>query len=107
MAVGVLGVIATVLPILGSGYILSRFGRRAGTRAWSSAGNVRFGQPGLAAAGVAAAALPFMWWPNGEYRPLQPGEKGTITEAFEAVSSIGSGRPGLTPEREAELGGAD
>ena len=107
MAVGALGVIATVLPILGSGYILSRFGRRAGTWAWSSAGNVPFGRPGLAAAGVAAAAaLAFMWWPNGEYRPLQPGEKGTITEAFEAVSSIGGGRPGLTPEREAELGGA-
>jgi putative peptide zinc metalloprotease protein len=104
---GVLGVMATVLPILGSGYILSRFGRKAGGWAWSGAGNLRFGQPGLVVATVAAAAaLTFLWWPNGEYRPIQPGETGRVGDAFQAVSSLRTGRPALTPERQAELGGA-
>ncbi|MFN2505635.1 MAG: hypothetical protein ABR540_15625 [Acidimicrobiales bacterium] len=105
--VGALGVMATVLPVLGSGYILSRIVRRAGSWAWSGAGNVPLGQPGVVLAGVAVtAALTFLWWPNGEYRPIQPGERGRISEALEAVSSLGTGRPALTPERESELGGA-
>jgi hypothetical protein len=67
----------------------------------------RLGRPALALAGiVVAAGLAYTLWPNGEYRPIQPGEKGTAGEIFEAVSAIGTGRPGLTPEREAELGGA-
>ena len=53
-----------------------------------------------------AGALAFTWWPNGEYRPIQPGERGTVTDAIEAVESVGTGRPGLTPETEEELDGA-
>jgi len=106
-AVGLLGIFAITLPVAGSGYALSRFGRKSGAWAWSSAGKVRLGQPGLALAGVVVAAgLASTLWPNGEYKPIQPGEKGTAGEVFEAVSAIGSGRPGLTAERQAELGGA-
>jgi putative peptide zinc metalloprotease protein len=105
--VGLFGVTAIILPVAGSGYALSRFGRRASTWAWTSAGHVRFGRPGLALAGtVAAAALAFTLWPNGEYRPIQPGERGTLADAVQAVAALDTGRPGLTPEREAELGGA-
>ena len=104
---GVLGIAAVTLPVAGSGYILSRLTRRTGTWAWTSAGTVRFGQPALAVVGVlAAAGIAFTLWPNGEYRPIQPGERGTATEALRAVSSVGTGRPALTPEKEAELGGA-
>ena len=55
-------------------------------------------------AGVALAA--FTWWPNGDYRPIQPGERGTIQGGLRSVAAISSGRPSLTPERERELGGA-
>jgi hypothetical protein len=58
---------------------------------------------GLAAA-VAAAA--FVLLPNGDYRPIQPGEKGTIQGSFTAATHISTGRPGLTEERAGELGGA-
>ncbi len=107
VAVGVLGVIAIGLPVLGSGYAVSRFGRRAGSWGWSQAGEIRFGRPVMALLTVAlAGALVFTWWPNGEYRPIQPGERGTVTDAVAAVSAIDTGRPGLTAETEADLDGA-
>ena len=107
VATGLLGIFAISLPVAGSGYVLSRFGRRTGSWAWSSAGTVRFGQPVLAVVGVAAAAgLAFTLWPNGEYRPIQPGEKGTVGEIAKAVTALPTGRPSLTPEKEAELRGA-
>ena len=48
--------------------------------------------------GVAAAvaAIAFIWWPNGDYEPIRPGEKGTVTEAIKSVAEIPSGRPSLT-----------
>ena len=107
VAVGVLGIVAITLPIAGSSYALARFGRRSSSWAWTSAGNVRFGQPSMALVGaVAAAGLAFTLWPSGEYRPLQPGERITAADALQAASSLRTGRPGLTPQREAELGGA-
>ncbi|HEX6597295.1 MAG TPA: hypothetical protein VF045_10185, partial [Acidimicrobiales bacterium] len=105
--VGGLGIAAVTLPIAGSGYILARLTRRSGSWAWTGAGSFRFGQPALAVIGMTAAAgLAFTLWPNGEYRPIQPGERGTAAEAFRAVQSVGTGRPALTPQREAALGGA-
>jgi len=58
----------------------------------------------VAAGGLALAA--FTWWPNGEYQPIQPGEKGTLASGVEAILAVPSGRPALTSERQAELGGA-
>ena len=106
--VGGLGVVAIALPVLGSGYAVSRFGRRAGSWGWSQAGEIRFGRPMMALLTVGlAGALAFTWWPNGEYRPIQPGERGTVADAIDGVSeSVGTGRPGLTPETEEELDGA-
>jgi putative peptide zinc metalloprotease protein len=105
--VGVLGVFALALPVAGSAYSLTRFGRRGGAWAWSSAGNVRFGQPALALAALTmAAGAAFTLWPNGEYRPIQPGERGTVADLAQGVTNLATGRPALTPEREAELGGA-
>jgi hypothetical protein len=48
----------------------------------------------------------FIWWPNGDYRPIQPGEKGTLASGVSSFKDIGTGRPSLTVEREAELKGA-
>jgi putative peptide zinc metalloprotease protein len=106
-AAGAFGMVAVTLPIAGSGYLFARLARRTSGWAWTSAANLRFGQPALAVAGfVAVAGLAFTLWPNGDYRPIQPGERGTAAGALRAASSVGTGRAGLTPEREAELGGA-
>ena len=52
------------------------------------------------------AFVGYLWWPNGEYRPIQPGEKGTIQGAVQQFQHIDTGRPGLTQQREQQLGGA-
>lgn len=67
------------------------------------------GRPGRRAAVILAftAAFPlatFTWWPNGAYRPIQPGERGTIEGGLHSVAAIPSPRPALTPDGEQELG---
>ena len=52
------------------------------------------------------AGLAYLWLPNGEYKPIQPEERGTLTELTGATREIRDGRPGLTEDRERDLGGA-
>ena len=96
-----------ILPAAGLALTATRVGRRAGGGAlrWSS------GRPGrqtaMAAALAGAVALAAVsWWPNGEYRPIQPGERGTLVGAIGQLAAIPSGRPSLTAARQAQLGGA-
>lgn len=91
----VLSLVALLLPVASSIYLLSRLAVRA-------AGN-RYGRVLLAAAAIGAA---WLWWPNGEYRPLQRDEQLRVQDGVRAVSAVSSGRPGLTEERADELDGA-
>ena len=52
------------------------------------------------------ALLGFVWYPNGDYKPIQPGERGTVQGAIGQLKSFSTGRPGLPGERERDLGGA-
>ncbi len=102
--VGVLAIGALILPIAGTVCILFRTARRLATRAWGATS----GRPvwrSLAAGGAVAAtaAVTVLWWPNGEYEPIRPGERGTLTQGVKAVRDVGTGRPGLTQERADEL----
>jgi putative peptide zinc metalloprotease protein len=95
------------LPAAGIAYSSSRAGSRAFTGGWRwSEGSVarRFSFLGGTAALVALVG--FLWWPNGEYKPIQTKERGTIPGAIAQFSEIASGRPSLTPQREQALGGA-
>ena len=106
-AASALQMAALCLPIAGMTATAGRLGRRVvgGAWRWSEGDAVRRGGLGvLLTAGVALAA--FTWWPNGEYRPIQPGEKGTVGSGVQALSAVPTGRPSLTPEREAQLDGA-
>ena len=40
------------------------------------------------ASSAAAVFLGYIWWPNGDYRPIQPGEKGTIQGALQQFAAI-------------------
>ncbi|MEA2266608.1 MAG: putative peptide zinc metalloprotease protein, partial [Solirubrobacteraceae bacterium] len=96
-----------VLPAAGLGYTVVRVtGRSAsGARRWASGAPGRQVALGLVTAvGVAVAA--FSLWPNGEYRPVQPGERGTLTGVVNEVAALPTGRPSLTPQRQRQLGGA-
>ena len=59
----------------------------------------------VAVGGVAGAvaAIAFVWWPNGDYEPIRPGEKGTVTEAIKSIEEIPSGRPSLSAEQAARF----
>jgi putative peptide zinc metalloprotease protein len=102
-----LQMVVLALPALGFAYTLARIAKRSGAGAWRwSAGN------GVRRAGVAIGAaavvggIGWLWWPHGEYRPIQPGERGTIAGALRQIAEIPSGRPALTEERQRQLGGA-
>jgi hypothetical protein len=104
-AVAVLSVLALALPCLAIIVSLSRAGLRAGggLRRWASgsAGRVAFASVvSVAVVGFAAYTL----WPNGDYEPIRPGERGTVGEALGAVRSIPSGRPAFSPAREERYG---
>ena len=106
-AASALQMIGLCLPVAGMVATSGRLGRRVvgGAWRWSDGDPVRRGGLGLLLAGGLALAA-FTWWPNGEYRPIQPGERGTIASGVDAISAIPTGRPGLTRERAVELDGA-
>jgi putative peptide zinc metalloprotease protein len=96
-----------ILPAAGLAYTAARVGRRSvvGAVSWSA------GHPerqavlgGVAAAAVAIAA--FSWWPNGDYRPIQPGERGTLSGFVQQIAALPTARPSLTAARRQQLGGA-
>jgi putative peptide zinc metalloprotease protein len=96
-----------VLPCAGIALTTARVGGRLGGAAWSWSDGEPVRRTGLVTAAAAGLALvAFTWWPNGEYRPIQPGERGTIQGALASLAEVPSGRPSLTVERERELGGA-
>ena len=106
-AAGAVQLALLVLPCAGVALTTARVGGRVGGAAWSWSDGEPVRRTGLvtvAAAGLTLVA--FTWWPNGEYRPIQPGERGTIQGAVASLADVPTGRPSLTAEREVELGGA-
>jgi putative peptide zinc metalloprotease protein len=98
---------ALALPVAGMTATSGRIGRRivGGALSWSEGDAVRRGGLlVLLTGGLALAA--FTWWPNGEYRPIQPGERGTVASGVQAIQAVPTGRPALTRQREKQLHGA-
>jgi putative peptide zinc metalloprotease protein len=105
--VGVIQLIALVLPLAGISYTITRATGRIVGGAWSWAEGAALRQAlVLAVAFVAGGVATYVLIPNGDYRPIQPGERGTLQGGVRQFASVTGGRPGLTPEREEELGGA-
>jgi putative peptide zinc metalloprotease protein len=104
-ALGVVQFVALVLPCAALTLTATRIGRRAGSGmiGWASGSAAR---SALAAAGTLAAVglAAWTWWPNGDYEPIRPGERGTLSEVASSVREIPSGRPAWTPAREARHG---
>jgi putative peptide zinc metalloprotease protein len=107
LAVGVLKVLALALPCLGIALSVGRLGLRTGggVKRWASGSAWRASLAGAVCAGLIGLAA-YTWWPNGDYAPLRPGERGTVGEAIRAVRSIPSGRPAFSPAREERFGDA-
>jgi putative peptide zinc metalloprotease protein len=92
---------ALILPAAAISISLARSGRMAGLGLWRwSSGSV----PRRAAVTVlfaaAAGAVAYTWWPNGDYQPIRPGERGTVGEAVRAIPDFTTGRPSFTEASE-------
>jgi putative peptide zinc metalloprotease protein len=102
-----LQMVVLALPAVGFAYTAARVAARGGTGAWRWSAGSAARRAVVAAAGAAVvAAIAYTWWPNGDYRPIQPGERGTLTGAVEQIKDAPSGRASLTPERARQLHGA-
>jgi putative peptide zinc metalloprotease protein len=99
--------IMLALPAAGITYSSTRAGSKAlgGGWRWSEGSPARRLALLAVTAGV-VGLIAFLWWPNGEYKPIQPQERGTIPGAIAQFSELATGRPALTPEREEVLEGA-
>jgi putative peptide zinc metalloprotease protein len=95
------------LPALGMALSSSRAGGKAFKGAWNWSEGAPVRRLGVISGTAAVIALlGFVWYPNGDYKPIQRGERGTIQGAAAQLGQIPTGRPALTPEREQRLGGA-
>jgi putative peptide zinc metalloprotease protein len=107
---GVVGVLQAgflVLPIAGITATFARIGKRISTGAWAwSTGSLPRRLAILVTLGAAAGLAAFIWFPNGEYRPIQPAERGTLQGGVQQFADVSTGRPALTEQRERDLGGA-
>jgi putative peptide zinc metalloprotease protein len=106
-AFGIFQMLVLALPVLGIVVTFSRLGQRIAVGSWRKTEGRPAGRAGLVLATAAAAVfVGYIWWPNGDYRPIQPGERGTLAGAVDQFGAISTGRPGLTAERAQQLGGA-
>jgi putative peptide zinc metalloprotease protein len=94
VAVGLVAMAAVALPVLSMSYLLVRVVRRTGLRVWrATAERPPLRTLAVVAAVVAAALLAWAWWPNGQYRPIEPNESGTLLDAGRSAQPIDADTP--------------
>jgi putative peptide zinc metalloprotease protein len=105
VAAGLIQASALVLPIVGITYTLTRMSLRLGSASWRWSEHAPLRRVLVVAIGVTIAAVAgYVLRPNGDYRAIQPGERGTLLGAIGQFRALPTGRPGLTEERARELG---
>src|SRR3954454_3680765 len=106
-ATGVVQLALLVLPCMGMVLTSGRVGGRGCRSAWcwSEGEPLRRGVLRIGAVGDVGLSA-FVWWPNGDYRPIQPTERGTVQAAVRDLRALPTGRAALTVQRQRDLGGA-
>jgi putative peptide zinc metalloprotease protein len=104
IGVGVVRMLMLVLPVVAMSVSLGRTTKLTGLGLvrWSRGSAPRTAVAAIAGA-AALGALGYVLWPNGDYEPIRPGERGTVGEALSAVREAPGGRPYFTPEHEVAL----
>jgi putative peptide zinc metalloprotease protein len=104
---GILQMLILLLPAAGLVVTFARTALRLGTGVWTKTeGHDAARAVSLLAGAAAVAGLAFMWWPNGDYKPIQRSERGTIRGALDQFVGVPTGRASLTPQRAKRLHGA-
>ena len=107
VATGGLQLVALALPVAALGLTLARISSRVGRRTWRwSEGSPRR-RAGLVSVAATSVAVIGFTWAQGDYRPIQPGERGTIQDGvrdlLDRPSAIpgGAGEAGKAPAAQA------
>jgi len=104
---GVIQSTALMLPLAGASYTITRGSGKILTGAWGWSQGAPLRRALVLGTGVLITGVAgWVLLPNGEYRPIQPTERGTLQGGLRQFGALPTGRPGLTEERERELGGA-
>jgi putative peptide zinc metalloprotease protein len=86
VTVALLSMAAVALPVLSMSYLLVRVVRRGWLRVWRATAGHRARRTLAVIAGVTGIALlAWAWWPQGQYRPIQPDESGTLFDSAEPI----------------------
>src|SRR5437764_11311151 len=92
---GVVQMLILVLPVLGIVVTFWRTGFRVSRGLWTKTEGAPAARlAGAMALGTGAVFLAYTWWPNGDYRPIQRGERGTFAGAVTQFEQVSTGRPG-------------
>ncbi len=79
----VLALIAVVIPVLGVSFIVTRMVRQlVGSALRRTQGRPVRRTGALLLGAAVVAGLAWVWWPHGNYRVIQPGERGVLQQAF-------------------------
>jgi putative peptide zinc metalloprotease protein len=105
-ATGVLEILVLAVPIIGILLMLVRVFHRGGVWTWQhTQGKPVLRLSALAVAGGLAALLAMAWLPTHNYKPIRPGEKGTMADGVAAVEQLPTGHgPLASRERAAQAG---
>ncbi len=102
--VAIVQMVVLTIPLLGIALMFVMLARRTvdALRRWSAESPPRRAVV-VVAASVAVGLLAYTWWPNGDYEPIRPGEKGTVQDLVRATADVPGGRPAFTPDDAAAL----
>jgi putative peptide zinc metalloprotease protein len=102
---GCVGMFALLVPLVALPYTLVRAFAKLGVLGWRKTEGKPFARAVFAtAATLVLAFFAFTMIPNGDYKPIQPGERGTIGDSVAALRTAPSGNGGLASYRRAGAG---
>jgi putative peptide zinc metalloprotease protein len=94
---GVIGIVQIAILLLPAVAIVATFWllfRRTTGAAWArTEGKPAARGAFLVATAGALSALGYIWWPNGDYKPIRRGERGTLQGAVQQFGAVPSGHP--------------
>ncbi len=95
---GIVQTLILVVPLAGIVFTFGRLGKRLAAGGRRSTDGRPLARAGFVVLLVGMVGLLVQQWlPNGDYRPIRKGERGTLQEGFVAASRLSSGRSSVVP----------